>query len=114
MQPDGRVLVGVDAGDPRIGPLHFDAQFLVQFARQRLRRGLAVMDFAAGKFPPARVYLAGGTLREKKRAVGALDHRRRDFDHGKRGQTPFSFRRERGSDPFFPLACRPAQSRANW
>jgi hypothetical protein len=44
----------------------------VQLARKRVRRGFAGLDFAAGKFPIARVRFADGTLGKEKRAVGAL------------------------------------------
>ena len=77
----------------------------MQLARERVLGGFARLDLAAGKFPPARIHLAGRALREQEAAVWPFDDRGGDFDHY-----------------FFsvclpapePLLRRPAQSRANW
>src|SRR4051812_23127597 len=81
MQHHGRVLVSVHAGDPGIRSRHLDAELLVQLASERDLQVLSGIDLAAGKLPPARVDLARRAPAEEKRAVGALDHRRDDFDH---------------------------------
>ena len=54
--------------------------FLMEFARERSARRLAALDLAARKFPPARIDLAGGTLREQELSALVIDDRRRDFD----------------------------------
>ena len=45
---------------PGLDPADRDAEFLVQFAAQRLRNGLAGLELAAGKLPVAGVDLARG------------------------------------------------------
>ena len=50
--------------------LHDDAEFLGEFADQRLLRALAGVDLAAGKFPEAGQRLALGALRDQHPSVG--------------------------------------------
>src|SRR3546814_7178476 len=52
---------------PRI--THLDADLLAQFANQRIMRGLASLDFAAGKLPLAGRDLADRTLRDQYASV---------------------------------------------
>jgi hypothetical protein len=95
IQPHCAVRVGEHARDPGISRPDVDAELLVELSGERGCRRLARLDLATGKFPVAGVDLARGTLGEEERAVGAPDDRRGNLDH-------------------FFLACRPAQSRANW
>ena len=80
IQTHTRVLVVVRARDPRIGFLHVEPEFLVQFAREGDSDRLPRLDLAAGKLPPACVDLALGTLRQQERAVGTLDDGGGDLD----------------------------------
>jgi hypothetical protein len=57
-QPDQR---------PRRGQL--DAEFLVEFARERASRILAGLDLAAREFPLARIDLVGRTLADQDLAA---------------------------------------------
>jgi hypothetical protein len=96
IEPHVPVRVDVLAREPWVGALDVDAELLVQLARQGLLRRLAGFDLAARELPIARVYLARGALRQQERAVRALQHRGGHLHH------------------YFPFACRPAQSLANW
>ena len=93
MQPDGAVRILVSPGDPWIGRPNLDAQFLAEFAFQRVSNGFPRFDLAAGKFPITRVHLAFGPLRQQEAAVRMLDNRRSDrnlaFNHGTDGYIDF-------------------------
>src|SRR6185503_5822510 len=80
IQSHGGVLVDMHAADPWVRRLHVDPQFLVQLALERALGGLAGLDLAAGKLPPAGVDLAGRALREQETAVRPLDDRSGNVD----------------------------------
>jgi hypothetical protein len=82
VEPHLSVLVVVGPRDPGIGFLHVDAEFFVQFARERCRQRFARFHLAAGELPPAGVYLAGWALRQQERTVGPFDDGRDHFDAG--------------------------------
>jgi hypothetical protein len=72
MQPHVGVRIDELAGDPRRVAVGLDAELLVELAHQRLRRGLARLDLAAGEFPVAGVGLAfrgGGRAGSGRRAA---------------------------------------------
>lgn len=71
--------VGVrEFGDERANG-HFDAQFLAEFAHERLLKGFAKLTFAAGEFPqPAKVRIRAAS--GDKKFSGAEDETGADFD----------------------------------
>ena len=66
-----KVLIGVAGEGQRrqAGLLHGDADFLMQFADQRLFGALARIELAAGKFPQPGHRLAGRPLRDQDAPV---------------------------------------------
>ena len=76
-----KVIIGVAGKGQRreTGFADADADFLVQFADQRLLRPLAGLDLAAGKFPQPRQRLALRPLRDQHALVG-VDQRAGDHD----------------------------------
>src|ERR1700694_2331810 len=81
VEPYGGVRIGKDACDPRVGAPHVDAELLVELARERPDGRLAGLELPAREFPVAGIDFPRRPLRQQERAVAALDHRRRDFDH---------------------------------
>ena len=79
-QPYRGVGIDVHIGDPGARLRDADADFFLQFARQRLQHGLAGLQLAAGQFPPARPGLAFGTLPQQQLAVRAQDQAGGDID----------------------------------
>ncbi len=77
---DVRVRIDELLHEPRRRASHVDAEFFLEFARQRRARRLARLELAAGKLPVARVRLAGGTLREQHLPVGPQQHGGGDAD----------------------------------
>lgn len=73
------VFIDMLAAQPGIGARHPDAEFLVQFAHQRVVRRFTGLDLAAGEFPEARVEAARRALAEQElhSAVGCAP-----FDDG--------------------------------
>ena len=78
VQEDVGVRITVPLHEPRRGAAHGETQLFGELAVERFPRGLAGLELAAGKFPVARVGLAGGALREQHLPVRAQDDGRRD------------------------------------
>ena len=82
MEQDVGVRIAVPLHEPGCGAAHGEAQLFGELAVERFPRRLAGLELAAGKFPVARVGLAGGALREQHLPVRALDDGRRDVQEG--------------------------------
>ncbi len=72
-----------------------DAQFLVEFARERLGRVLPGFELSARELPPAGVGLARQPLADQHRAVVAKDDADRHLGHRSR-RVGFSHARRAG------------------
>ena len=72
--------IGEHAGDPGVGGLDLDTEFLAQLAHQRMARRLAGFNLATGELPVAGPYLVGGALGEEEGVVWALEDGGGDFD----------------------------------
>ncbi|MCY1201351.1 hypothetical protein D9M72_128060 [compost metagenome] len=109
-QAHGGVRVGVHVGDPGARLRDSDADFFLQFARQRLQHGFARFELAARQFPPAGPGLAFRALAQQQHAVRAQDQAGGDVDDLLRHAGPPS--RARIGRPRGPSASRARSSTA--
>ena len=66
VEPHMSVLIDMLAAQPGVGARHLDAEFLTQFAQQRLMGRFARFDLAAGEFPVSGVEASRRALPEKE------------------------------------------------
>lgn len=64
--------------------LHFDAEFLAKFARERCLRSLAIFHLAAGKLPQAAKVFARGPQTRQHAASRVMDHTTNHINHAAR------------------------------
>ena len=74
------VRIGEYLGQPRMGMLHCDSEFFVEFTRKRRDHRLAGLDLAAGKFPVPFVDLSRRASPKQETAIGSKYDRNRDID----------------------------------
>ena len=112
IQPYGGVRVCKHARNPALHRGDDDAQFFVQFTRERSLQRFAGFDLAAGKFPITRIRASFGAAGEKYLAVGASQNAGHDFQRlirdsahhlGAAGGAPCG--ESKGSTSFFSRAA---------
>lgn len=82
VQSDDAAGVRVIHGGERGADAQVASEFFADFADEGGGGGFAGLDFASGKFPAAGLGFAGRSLGGEHTAIGPLDYRADDIEHG--------------------------------
>ena len=82
VQSDDATGVGVIDGSEGGADAHVASEFFADFADEGGGGGFVVLDFASGKLPAAGLGFAGRSLGGEHTAIGPLDYRADDIEHG--------------------------------